>query len=315
MLSTILTCLAPLPLAGFAACSDPAPSSAAPIVAPGEHEFERIWYDGQAELSGYRWQGTRYGQLRHGEAVAIFVTEPFGAQSHVKLDDLSKAKEGVVTAVKLNLVRDFQTGIYDYNTMTSVFTEESEFRPLKISFTSAEWCGHVYEELNVRERGTPIEIKSYFEGESGQSSVALKPDGLIGDQLLVWIRGLRGHVLEAGETKSFPYLADAFERRLRHTKAEWGQIAITREAALVEVGVPFGVFKGIRYQAVTTDGRQGTFLVEEAQPHRLLAWSWARGDELLDAAEMTGSRRMQYWKLHDEGQEALRGELGLSVPR
>jgi hypothetical protein len=307
MLSTILSCLVSIPLTVPAACTHQA-------AAKLQHEFERTWYDGQAEVNGYHWQGTRYGQLRRGEAVAIFVTEPMGAMSHVKLDDVSKAKEGVVTVMKLNLVRDFQTGVYDYNTMTSVFAEESAFQPMKISFSSAEWCGHVYEELNVRERGIPIEINSYFEGESSQSSVALKPGGLIGDQIFVWLRGLRGHVLEAGETKSFPYLADAFERRLRHVKAEWGEITITRDAAGVEAGVPFGVFNGIRYRVVVSDGRQGTFLIEDAWPHRLLAWQWARGEEILDAGELTGSRRMQYWSLHDNGHEALRKDLGLPVP-
>ena len=31
---------------------------------PGEGEFEALWYDGQAEVNGYRWQGTRYGEPR-----------------------------------------------------------------------------------------------------------------------------------------------------------------------------------------------------------------------------------------------------------
>jgi hypothetical protein len=51
--------------------------------------------------------------------------------------------------------------------------------------------------------------------------------------------------------------------------------------------------------------------IEEAYPHRLLGWSWKRGDELLDSAELAGSQRMKYWELHDLGQETLRRSIGL----
>ena len=39
--------------------------------------FWKQWGDGQAELSGYDLTFPRYGQLRRGVAVTIFVTEMF----------------------------------------------------------------------------------------------------------------------------------------------------------------------------------------------------------------------------------------------
>ena len=46
--------------------------------------------------------------------------------------------------LKLNSVRDFQTGIYHYNVMTSVFARVAAGWPIaKVSFSSQEWCGHV----------------------------------------------------------------------------------------------------------------------------------------------------------------------------
>ena len=51
--------------------------------------------------------------------------------------------------------------------------------------------------------------------------------------------------------------------------------------------------------------------IESAYPHRLLSWSWSRGAELLDSAQLTGSQRMKYWELHGEGQESLKKQLGL----
>ena len=109
--------------------------------------FESHWQDGKAELDGYRYSVTRYGEKRRGTAVMVFVTEPFSESKAVKVDDPSVNPADTFEALKLNLIRDFQTGIYDYNTMVSLFVKSRDFSPVKISFSSAEWCGHVYEEM------------------------------------------------------------------------------------------------------------------------------------------------------------------------
>ncbi|MCA1664656.1 MAG: hypothetical protein LC659_10370, partial [Myxococcales bacterium] len=113
-------------------------------------DFWKYWGDGKAELDGYALVEPRYGQPRQGTAVAVFVTEDFSDALRVKADPQKHEKSDLVPVMKLNLVRDFQTGIYDYNTMTSTFVR-TEFNggdaywPLeKTSFSSQEWCGHVY---------------------------------------------------------------------------------------------------------------------------------------------------------------------------
>jgi len=277
----------------------------------GEGEFERHWYDGQAEVCGYRWRGSRYGAERAGEAVAIFVTEPFGEAEHVKVDRPEEYDGVALTVLKLNLVRDFQTGLYDYNTMVSCFARVEDFAPLKLSFSSAEWCGHVYEEIDVRPRGITLDVHSYFQDETAQTSLAPKADGIIGEQLFVWLRGLRGHVLEPGATRTVPFLTEAFERRLRHSDAVWGEAVIARDAASASIQVPAGTFAALTYRVQASDGRASVVRIEEAYPHRLLGWTWSRGSEVLDAGELAGSRRMKYWELHDLGQETLRKEIGL----
>lgn len=308
MVATSLT-LALLQLLLSCAPSAQAARVPAELGMPGE--FEALWYDGQAEVNGYRWQGSRYGELRTGEAVAIFVTEPMGAKEHVKVDRPETYRGEVLTVLKLNLVRDFQTGIYDYDTMVSVFARVEDFAPLKLSFSSAEWCGNVYEQLDLGPQGVALDVASYFQDESARKTLPAKAGGILGDQLFVWLRGLRGHVLAAGETRVLPYLADSFERRLRHAEASWGELTLTRETALASLRVPAGAFEAVVYRLKASDGREGVVGIEAAYPHRLLSWSWARGSEVLDSAELTGSRRMKYWELHAEGQEALRKELGL----
>lgn len=303
----LASALACSPSEGSAATATP-PASAQPISA---EQFDAVWYDGQAELNGYRWSGSRYGNARTGEAVAIFVTETMGAKEHVKVDRPADYRGETLTVLKLNLVRDFQTGLYDYNTMASAFANVNDLRALKVSFSSAEWCGHVYEELDARPKGLEVDVRSYFQGESVQKTLAAKPDGLVGEHLLIWLRGLRGHVLQPGETRTLAYLPDAFERRLRHREAEWGELRVTREGQGQSVTVPAGTFPAVVYRLAAGDGRTGAVLIEDAYPHRLLAWTWERDGEILDAAELTGSQRMKYWELHDPGQESLRAKLGL----
>ena len=257
-------------------CAPAAQEARAPAEPVPPQTFERLWYDGQAELSGYRWRGARYGELRTGEAVAIFVTEPMGAQEHVKVDRPDDYRGDVLTVLKLNLVRDFQTGIYDYDTMSSTWVGVDDLAPVKLVFSATEWCGSVFEQLDVRPSEIALELHSYFQGESTRATLARKPAAILGDELFVWLRGLRGHPLAPGESRTLPYLADAFERRLRHRDATWGELTVTRAKDSASVQVPAGTFEALVYTLSTTDGRTGSAAIESAYPHHLLRWEWKR---------------------------------------
>lgn len=274
-------------------------------------DFSAAWHDGRAEVAGYRWHGTRYGQIREGEAVAIFVTEPFDPSEGVKAD---RPTADSVGAMKLNLVRDFQTGIYDYNTMVSCFVREDDFSLLKQTFSSAEWCGHVFESARVDGDELELDIDSYFQGESTETELAYD-GGLVGEQLFVWLRGLRGAPIAPGETAEVDYLSEAFDRRLRHRKAAWQTLRVTRDPAPRQVTLPAGSFSADTYRASCSDGRVLIAQVEAQAPYRLLSWAWSRSGEILDKGELTGSRRIRYWEEHAEGDESLRESIGLAPSR
>ena len=127
-------------------------------------DFDSYWRDGKAELDGYHLKVSRYGEPRTGQGVMVFVTEPFSRSKFVKLDNPTANPSDLVDVLKLNMVRDFQTGIYDYNTMVSVFSDVSDFKQVKIRFSSAEWCGNVYEELLFTKKRMEEKYFSYFEG-------------------------------------------------------------------------------------------------------------------------------------------------------
>jgi hypothetical protein len=142
----------------------------APLTAAQSQAFWSHWGDGRAELSGYRLQQPRYGSSRPGTAVLIYVTEDFSDSLRVKADPGKHPASDVYPVLKLNAVRDFQTGIYDYNVMTSTFARVAPAWPIaKVSFSSQEWCGHVWHQLLPRGGSVAGVSHSYFDGEADRS--------------------------------------------------------------------------------------------------------------------------------------------------
>lgn len=276
--------------------------------------FAAHWRDGKAELNGYRIVVNRYGEDRVGEGVMIFVAEPFSITHRVKLDEPSLESADAVEVLKLNLVMDFQTGIYDYNTMTSVFSQTSDFSPLKITFSSAEWCGHVFDELLFHSDKIAETYHSYFEGESSEDILLNPAAGVTEENLFILLRGLGGTVLAPGDEQTVPFLKSAFARRLAHESTAWEEATISRAEDEEELTVPAGSFSAIRYGITTTTGRTGTIWTGADYPHRILKWSWKSGNGRGDySGELTGTERRAYWNEKAEGDEALRATMGLAV--
>lgn len=310
-----------LVLLGLAAAKALAQAAPAPAVA--EPSFEAHWQDGRAEISGYRYTVTRYGSQRLGQAVAIYVTEPFSESRRVKVDDPRRDPADTFEALKLNLVRDFQTGVYDYNTMVSVFVRSRDLSLAKLSFSSAEWCGHVYEEL-LFERGGAVRqsLRSYFEGESAERSLPAPPSQgaavpVVEDQLFVLLRGLRGELLRPGEKRTVAFLPGTIVRRLAHQPLGYSTAVLARAAAPELVQVPAGRILSDLYTIRVADGREGRFAIERAHPHRVVRWSFTSPSraggtgEASESGELTGTARLAYWQLHDNGHERYLKELGL----
>ncbi|MGD8859456.1 MAG: hypothetical protein PVI30_05550 [Myxococcales bacterium] len=280
-------------------------------------DFGAQWHDGKAELAGYALTYPRYGQLRRGTAVAIFVTEPF-TRADVKPEDPKRADFPVI---KLNLVQDFQTGIYDYNLMTSAFVtaaqvgEQPAGSVRKVSFSSQEWCGHVYAQVRLGASGARFDSHSYFEGEADQrGNLEYPPGGFAEDALWLWARGLGGPALDPGQRVTVPLLDSLEHTRLRHAKLGWGLATLSRAEAPTAVQGPDGTVKAEQRTAEVKrhDGSTARwqFWVEQAAPHRILRIE--RDDGYV--ARLLGARRLAYWKLNSEGGERYLRELGLRPP-
>lgn len=128
-------------------------------------EFKDYWYNGEAEITSYKLEQARYGEMRDGNTVLVFVTEDFLPESQVKADNYSEKNTPVL---KLNASKNFNTGIYPYSIMQSTFYPVANNQhAIKISASVQEWCGHVYTQLNNREKFEVIS-HSYFQNEADE---------------------------------------------------------------------------------------------------------------------------------------------------
>ena len=278
----------------------------------GADDFWTHWGDGRAELNGYRLVQPRYGAKRAGTAVLVFVTEDMSDSLRVKADPGRHPASDVYPVLKLNEVRDFQTGIYDYNVLTSTFARVAAGWPVaKVSFSSQEWCGHVYHQILPRSGRIAGTFHSYFDGEAdGKDDLEMPKDGVLQDVLPILLRGWKAVYLSPGESRSVPFLPSLLDARLNHRPLAWGRARIARAGAPVTVTVPAGAFKVDTWTVAVDGGATLTYQFEAASPFRLVRWSVDTGEE----AVLLGSTRLAYWKLNAPGGEKYLKEMGLPVP-
>ena len=175
-----------------------------------KNQFQDYWYSGKAEITLFELKQARYGEIHSGKLFLIFVTEDFLQDKQVK-NESNQSRS--IPILKLNLLKKFPTGIYDYSTMTSIFTPiQTKKHPstLKITMSSQEWCGHVYTQVNLKSFRYQVKSHSYFEKEADEEYYL--PKILFEDEILNKIR-LSPKSLPIGNIFIVPNILDS---RLRH---------------------------------------------------------------------------------------------------
>lgn len=285
--------------AGAAGPDDTATSSPPPANDPSP-EFKAYWYAGDAELTSYRLKQARYGEMRDGNAVLVFVTEPFSTSSWTKADNPGPQDASVL---KLNFHKTFNTGIYPYSMLNGTFFPVSGGdHSLKISSSSQEWCGHTFMELKNEDQYN-ISINSYFEGESGESQ--LSKDWLEDDfWSLLRIDPARLPVGRAAVIPSFFYL------RLLHQETK----AYTCELTKGDINDTLASYT-ITYPELD---RTLTIRYEKAFPYRIDSWEetyfsgfGSSRTKLTTTAERINSLKTAYWTKNKNADLPLRDSLGL----
>ncbi len=296
----------------------PAPAAGAATEPPAGLDFGdafwKHWGDGQAELAGYDLTFPRYGEKRAGVAVTIFVTETFSGALRVKADPGRHPASDEAPVMKLNLVHDFPTGIYDYSLMTSAFVALAPAAglaagsPLKVSFSGQEWCGHAYAQLLFDRGSARLTSHSYFDGEADEERELRVPAGALdADTVLLWARGLAAPSLRAGERRDVPLVGSLLTARLTHRPLEVGRATLARAPSPERVTVPAGAFEAERRTVEIAGGPTWTILVEAAHPRRIVQWETSDGEKAI----LLASGRMKYWEMKAGGMEKALARLGL----
>ncbi len=266
-------------------------------VTPPTKQFEEQWYAGKAELSTYNLQQARYGEIRNGEAVLIFVTEDFSTNKLVKLDEPEKTDDKM-RVLKMNMTKYFVTGIYPYSMMLSVFTpvsKEGKEKTLKADCSSQEWCGQTFSKLKLKGNDYNWQLHSYFEKE-GEQDKKLKAV-LIEDELWNRIR-INPSTLPQGKVLILPGL---LWQRLSH-------IELKEEEAVLTLSKADSFFikdSGVQMYTIHYPAAQRTLQIyfQSAFPHEILGWQENYPDGfgnnkkmLITKAVKKKTAWLDYWK-------------------
>lgn len=269
--------------------------------------FATYWYAGLAELNRYELKQARYGEMRSGDAVLIFVTEDFIADKQVKLDT-EKGDRIAPSVMKVNITKKFQTGIYPYSMMTSVFTPvdlKTWPHTLKVTTSSQEWCGHTFTQLNRIDDGYRMRWFSYFEKESDVEKI-VEPD-LLEDE--VWTRlRIDPMSLPVGRVNILPGTMSA---RLMHSNND----PVTADARRVDIAPDKEGRKMSRYELDYTNPVR-TIKIDYATdfPHDIVGWteSYNDGGTVMEtSAVRTDQLKLDYWKRNGVADSVYLRQLGL----
>ncbi len=265
--------------------------------------FWEHWGDGKAELSSYRGQVARYGELREATGVLIYVTEPMNRRTWIK-DDGAQGSERV-DVMKLNHTMRFSTGIYPYSVMTSTFSPVDDwgrerFFPVKASLSVQEWCGLVFQGLWPGPMSAQHLLHSYFNGEGDENRRVEYGEGaLFEDALPIQLRELDGK-FAGGKNWSGELVPTLWHHRVAHVPVAAVPATIEREAMEVE-GEKLVRFT-VRYLDI-----QVVYDIEDKDPRRLLGWEHSDGTQM----RLLKTARLPYWRLNGVGDASYLEELGL----
>ncbi len=267
---------------------------------PLSKEFKGYWYAGDAEITSYKLEQARYGELREGEAVLIYVTEPFLPDAQVKAD---RSNATNIPVLKLNATKNYLTGIYPYSIMSSTFYPVYDNQhAIKTSLSIQEWCGHVYSQLNNREN-FEFTSHSYFEGEADQNTEVKK--AILENEIWNKIR-LNPKDLPIGEISIIPSL-EFFRVRHSPVQAMKATASIKTIDGISNYSIDYGA-----------EGRKLIIHFTEAFPHTIESWSeesrsgyGANAKTLTSKGTKIKSIKTPYWSQNSNKFGFLRDSLGI----
>lgn len=283
--------------------------------------FWQIWGDGRAELNSYDIKVPRYGESRGGRELLIFVTEDFDPERQVKRE-VESPTGAALKVLKLIRRRRFQTGVYSYQLMTSVFSPLTGWKlagmnrpaivPIKVTFSATEWCGMVYQQFNSHPQGFRELLHSYFEREGDREVLhSYQQNSFLEDNLFIRVRELT-HPFPDG---SYRVLSSAMYSRLSHQPVDWGEATVKKSKEVEAVTIGTEEIYASMFSVVVPD-RTYKIWVESKGQKRIVKWQVKHlrdlGVDSVETAVLVTSLRSSYWDQHSNADSDALNELGPS---
>ena len=195
--------------------------------------------------------------------------------------------------------------------MNSVFTPvdvDKDPHSLKVSTSVQEWCGHVFTQMNLKDKGYDFTQYSYFEGE-GDVKKSL-PKAMLEDEIWSRLR-IDPSSIPTGKVELIPSM---FFTRLRHTPLNAVSAKISFDKATEEFG---GEIRSLRIEYPDLS-RQLVIYFNKAFPYEIQGWDetypgspYGNARALTTKARLNKRIQSAYWGQNGLNDRKLRAELGL----
>jgi hypothetical protein len=270
----------------------------APYKAGLTDAFRAYWLGGKGEVNVYDLHQERYGEDRKGSAVIVFVTEEFSKSKQVKLDDVNAGDK--LNVLKMNKIYHFNTGIYDYSMMESVFTPTDlgqEAHSVKATVSVQDWCGQVFMQMNYKNNKYKLQEWSYFEKPSDKLSSL---DGVfLEDDIMNRLR-ISPESVPTGEVRMIPSL---FFARLRHQSVLPARASISFSDDKKKQRICKIAYPDLK--------RTMEIWFDQDFPHKIQGWQEKSEDKLVSTGTLKKTVQTEYWQKNAEKFRYLRDSLGL----
>jgi hypothetical protein len=258
-------------------------SSPLEIQAGGRHYLSNHYWDGgKAEFQTYNAKIEKYGYTRDAEIKIILVKEPFDLFKRVK----SLTVPEPIKALKMNYIKSFPVGVYEYNQMASIFFERSSGRILKYSMSSQDGCGSSYMQYINNGKEHNFIFHSYFDDEGEIKRTITESDPIYFYDALPLILRFRIKEKSPYRVKIFPgFISNKFTEPIPY------EVKVTK-TFLEKVTFNNIIYQSVYSVVVNGGGKRDTLYFDYIYPHRLIKWKMNNKDEL----NLDKSSFIYYWE-------------------
>ncbi len=249
-----------------------------------------LWEDGLSEMSYYDATCVLYDKTRKFTRVHLMNRQFMNTVHYIKATDDLKDP---TPAFKLVISEEVPTENYNYRFLTTAFLERPSLRPIKVSATSQEWCGHTFKQLTWERRKEfapekwSLDISCYsYHSKEGDRWFPHANEAYIDAHECLFLYA-RAIVASGGEAHRMSLLKTLRSNHLPDPNPLDATLRIDGKPH--QITVPMGSFDAQRV-VLDWDGDETWFDVETASPYRLL--SFKTGDV---QAKLKAVERRAYW--------------------